>query len=72
MLSHIHNKRLPAKAKAARSSLNALVFNDLADGYTPINSTRQVIKDDAHLRLLSYLYIYSMSKHSVHSPAMFK
>jgi hypothetical protein len=39
MLSHIYNKRLLAKAKAARSSLGALVFNNLVNGYISINLT---------------------------------
>jgi hypothetical protein len=49
MLSHVYNKRLPAKAKAARLFLGALVFNDLADSYTLTNLTRQVIRDNVYL-----------------------
>jgi hypothetical protein len=72
MSSYIYNKRLPAKAKAARSSLSALVSNNLADGYTSTDLTKQVIRSDTHLRLLSYLYTYGTSEHLLYSPAMSK
>jgi hypothetical protein len=49
MLSHVHSERLPAKAKAARLSLGALVSNNLVNSYTLINSIKQVIKSDTHL-----------------------
>jgi hypothetical protein len=48
MLSYIYNKQLPAKAKAARLFLDALVFNNLVNGYTLINLTKQVIKDNIY------------------------
>jgi hypothetical protein len=49
MSSYIHGKRLPAKAKAAKLSLGALVFNNLVNGYIPTDLTEQVIRGDAHL-----------------------
>jgi hypothetical protein len=49
MLSYIYSKQLPTKAEAARSSLGALVFNNLVNSYTLINLTRQVIKDNVYL-----------------------
>jgi hypothetical protein len=49
MSSHIYSKQLSAKAKAAKSSLSALVFNNLADDYTLINLTKQVIRDNTYL-----------------------
>jgi hypothetical protein len=49
MLSHIYNKQLPAKAKAAKLSLGALVSDNLANSYILTDLTRQVIKDNTHL-----------------------
>jgi hypothetical protein len=40
MLSHVYSERLPAKAKAARLSLGALVFNNLINNYTLTDLTR--------------------------------
>jgi hypothetical protein len=49
MLFHVHSKRLLAKAKVARLSLSALVFNNLANNYTFTDLTKQVIKNNTHL-----------------------
>jgi hypothetical protein len=49
MSSHIHSKQLPAKAKAARLSLGALMSNNLVNSYTPTDLTKQVIKDNTYL-----------------------
>jgi hypothetical protein len=49
MLSYVHSKQLPAKAKAARLFLGALVSDDLANNYTLINLTKQVIRGDTYL-----------------------
>jgi hypothetical protein len=49
MLSHVYSKQLLAKAKIARLSLSALMFNNLADNYTLINLTKQVIKNNVYL-----------------------
>jgi hypothetical protein len=49
MLSYIYSKRLPVKAEAAKSSLSALIFNNLANGYTPTNLIKQVTRDNTYL-----------------------
>jgi hypothetical protein len=49
MLSHVHSKQLPAKAKTAKSSLSALVFNNLVNNYTFTDLTKQVIRDNTYL-----------------------
>jgi hypothetical protein len=49
MLSYIYNKQLPAKVKAAKLFLSALMSNNLVDSYTSINLTEQVIKDSTYL-----------------------
>jgi hypothetical protein len=48
------------------------VFNNLANNYILTNLTKQVIRDNAHLWLLFYLYTYGTSEHLLYSPAMFK
>jgi hypothetical protein len=72
MLSYIYGKRLPAEAKAAKLSLNALVFNNLVNSYTFTDLTKQVIRDNIYLRLLSYLYTYNTFEHLLYSLTMFK
>jgi hypothetical protein len=49
MLSHVHGEQLPAKAKAAKSFLGALVSNNLVNSYTFTDLTEQVIKDNVYL-----------------------
>jgi hypothetical protein len=49
MLSHIHSKRLPAKAKTAKLFLSALIFNNLINSYTLTDLTKQVIRGDVYL-----------------------
>jgi hypothetical protein len=49
MLSHVHSKRLLAKAKVTRLFLGVLVSNNLVNSYTLTNLIRQVTKDDIYL-----------------------
>jgi hypothetical protein len=49
MLSHVHSEQLLTKAKVARLSSNALVFNNLANNYTLTDLTKQVIRSNTHL-----------------------
>jgi hypothetical protein len=49
MLSHVYSKQLPAKAKATKLSLGALVSNNLANSYTLTNLTEQVIRNKIYL-----------------------